>query len=120
MVVIIGLLATIAIPRLQDFRNQAHFSGITSDFRNFATVQEHYWQTHATYALDMDDLRFNGTQGVEIQVVEATAMGWSAVGTHMALPSDQGCAVYLGDADPPALPDGTPHNGGPGVVQCAR
>ena len=120
VVVVVSILASVALPRLAETRERAHFTGITSDFKNFATVQEEYWQAHTTYALDMNDLRFDGTEGVQIQVVEATAMGWAAVGTHAALPSDQGCGVYLGNADPPTLPDGSPHTGGSGVVQCAR
>ena len=118
--VVLAVLAGIALPRLVQTPRQAHFVGITSDFKNFATVQEEYRQAHATYALELEDLRFVGTDGVQIQVVEATAVGWAAMGVHVALPSDQGCAVYLGNADPPSLPDGSPHTGGSGVVQCAR
>ena len=120
VVVILGLLATIAMPRLQDFRNRAHFASISSDFKNFGVAQEQFRFLNDTYALSTEDLEFQGTDGVVLTVLEATATGWSAVGTHAALPASEGCAVYLGDAAPPALPSGSPHSGGPGVVQCSR
>ena len=118
--VILGVLAMLMVPRLHDFRNRAHFSAITSDFKNFGLAQEGYRLLNATYAISLDDLEFQGTEGVILTVTEATASGWSAVGTHTALPDDQGCAVYLGDAEPPQLPNGSAHSSGSGVVECER
>ena len=120
VIVVLAILAAIAVPRLLDSRRAAYFASITSDFRNFGIVQEEYWISHGTYAIDLTDLQFEESDGVEIQVLEATSTGWSAVGTHMALSADQGCAIYLGDANSPTLPDGTAHSAGSGAVECAR
>lgn len=120
VVVVLSILAAVALPRLGGFREQAHLSAITSDFRNLGIHQELYRAVHQTYASDLSELEFMGSDGVLINVVEATASGWAAIGTHQGLPSDAGCAVFLGDADAPSLPDGQPHTGGSGVVQCRR
>lgn len=120
VIVIVGILATIAIPRFQDVRERAHLSAISSDFKHFGIAQEQFHFVNNTYAGSLEELEFQGTNGVEINVSEATITGWSAVGTHAGLSSDQGCAIYLGDASVPALPDGQPHTAGPGAVQCRQ
>ena len=116
--VIVGILATIAIPQLQVVRERAHLSVISSDFKHFGIAQEQFHYVTNTYASSMEDLEFEGTNGVVLTVGEATATGWSAVGTHAGLASNQGCAIYLGDASVPSLPDGQPHTSGPGAVEC--
>lgn len=120
VIVILGILAAILIPRYQQFRQRAHFSAISSDFKNFGVAQEQFRLLNDSYALSVDALEFEGTAGVQLQVTEATATGWSAVGTHAALSANEGCAVYLGDAEPPTVPGGGVHSLGPGVVQCRR
>ena len=118
VIVIVGILATIAIPRYQDVRQRAHLTAIASDIKQFGVAQEQFHYVHHTYAASIDDLEFQGTVGVTLAVGEATATGWSAVGTHGGLSPDQGCAIYLGDAGEPTLPDGGPHTSGPGAVEC--
>ena len=120
VVVIIGILATFAIPSYQEFRRHSHLAAINSDFRNFGTSQEEYHGFNLRYAEDYSDLSFGGSQGVTIVVTEATVSGWAAVGTHESLPASYGCAVFVGNATPPALPNGSPHTSGHGVVQCGR
>ena len=118
VVVILGILAAVAIPQLQAVRERAHLSAISSDFKHFGIAQEQFHYVNNTYATSMSDLEFEGTNGVVLTVGEATATGWSAVGTHAGLASSQGCAIYLGDASVPSLPDGEPHTSGPGAVEC--
>jgi len=118
VVVIMGILAALAIPSFDEFRKRSHLAAINSDFRNFSTSQEEYHGTFLTYAEDYTELSFSGTAGVLIEVTEASPTGWAAVGTHELLPATYGCAVFVGDAEPPALPNGAAHNQGHGVVQC--
>lgn len=119
-VVIIGILATFAVPSYHEFRRHSHLAAINSDFRNFGTSQEEYHGVNFRYAEDYSDLSFRGTDGVTLEVTEATTTGWAAVGTHEALPATFGCAVFVGNASPPTLPNGSPHTLGHGVVQCGR
>jgi prepilin-type N-terminal cleavage/methylation domain-containing protein len=115
---LIGIMAVIAYPQFAGSRDRAHLAAVISDFRNFAVAQEEHRHARMSYALDLADLRFEGTAGVRIEVIEAHAAGWSAVGRHAALPEDQGCAMHLGDAEAPVLPNGARHSAGRGVVEC--
>jgi len=118
VVVILGILATIAIPSLQEFRRQSLLASVNHDLRNFAMSQEEYHGTRLIYASAYTDLRFEGTAGVVIEVTEGTGTGWAAVARHEALENGAGCSVYVGDAAPPSLPNGTPNGAGPGQVVC--
>ncbi len=50
VVVIIGILAAIAIPKFSSSREKAWITQIKSDLRNLATAQETYFQDYQTYA----------------------------------------------------------------------
>jgi type IV pilus assembly protein PilE len=117
---VLAILAGMAMPGYGDTRERALLVVVTSDLKNFGLAQEEFRTAFGTYAVSIEDLDFKGSRGVELTVTEATNTGWSAVATHAALPSDHGCAVYLGGADPPALPDGSSHAVGAGVVECRR
>jgi prepilin-type N-terminal cleavage/methylation domain-containing protein len=120
VVLVIGILAGLSIPRLDDVRAQAHFASIVQDFRNLGASQERYHQMHYEYAVSLSDLDFESTLGVDVEVTEATTEGWAAVGTHTALEDGKGCSIYLGNASAPPLPNGMPHTAGVGLVECAR
>jgi prepilin-type N-terminal cleavage/methylation domain-containing protein len=50
VVVIIGILATIAIPKFSAMRTKAYTAAVTSDLKNVATQQEIYLSTLYSYA----------------------------------------------------------------------
>ena len=113
VVVIIGILAAIAIPKFSKTRERAYFSAMKSDLKNLAAEQEIYYADNDyTYANSLDVLDFSPSAGVSIAFVTASQAGWSATATHTALPG-QLCAYYYGDADP--VPPATV----PGVVTCS-
>jgi prepilin-type N-terminal cleavage/methylation domain-containing protein len=120
VVLIIALLAALVLPRLDDARARAHLTSIANDFRNLSAAQERYYQTNMQYTADLSGLDFTPSGGVLVQVTEASAQGWAAVGTHQALEADRGCGIYLGNAIAPPLPNGQPHPSGPGVTECVR
>jgi hypothetical protein len=72
------------------------------------------------YAIDLADIDFTTSTGVELEVTEATVNGWAAVGTHESLDADQGCGIYMGDAAAPALPSGAAMTVDPGLPECAQ
>jgi prepilin-type N-terminal cleavage/methylation domain-containing protein len=111
VVVIIGVLASIAIPQFQTTKGKAYASAIKSDLRNLSTAQETYFYFNETYTTAIGGLNFPGTDGVQITLVEGTSRGWSATATHpSAFPLT--CSVYFGEAAPvaPATKEG--------VVEC--
>jgi prepilin-type N-terminal cleavage/methylation domain-containing protein len=120
VVLVIGVLASIMISRVDAFRQRAHYVSIGQDFRNLGAAQERYFQLNREYAVNLGDLDFSTSPGVEIDVTEASIDGWAAVGTHQALAGTYGCGIYMGAAAAPALPNGTPVSVGPGVPECTR
>ena len=113
---IIGILATIAIPRLTAARDRAFVATMQADLRNLATQQEIHYADELTYSDDLDDLEFASSERVTVDVEEASGTGWSATATHEAFDDDDGCSVYYGDAEATDL--GSPE--GPGEIACTR
>lgn len=113
VVVIIGLLATIALPRFSGARDKAYRSQMQNDLRNLATAEEAYFDSHSTYTTNVTTLDLNSSNGVSISITEATGAGWSASASHTAIPGVT-CGLYYGTASAP-LGVTVP---GEGVVAC--
>ena len=98
VVVIIGLLAAIAIPKFQAVRKKSHRAAMMSDLRNLASLQELHHANTFTFSTSTVDLEFSASDGVTVTVNSADATGWSASATHAALPGGESCAYYQGSA----------------------
>jgi type IV pilus assembly protein PilA len=110
VVVIIGVLAAIAIPKFANTKEKAVVASMKSDLRNLAAAQEAYWvETRAYYGgvIPNAALQFLPTQGVLITMVAASDAGWSARATAVPLTVSQ-CVIFYGTTPPvaPALVDG--------------
>jgi type IV pilus assembly protein PilA len=114
VVVIIGILAAIAIPKFSATREKAYRAAMMSDLRNLAHSQEIYHNTSFTYASTMTAAEAASTEGVTITIADATGAGWAATATHLAMPGDQ-CGIYHGDA---SAANGSPAPA-PSVVACS-
>jgi type IV pilus assembly protein PilA len=95
VVVIIGILASIAIPKFSNTKGKAYAATMRTDLRNLATAEEGYYFSHETYSDDLTELDFNPSSGVEVTFGVATASGWSAKTTH-TLASPTSCAMFVG------------------------
>jgi type IV pilus assembly protein PilA len=97
VVVIIGVLAAIAVPKFQNTKGKANAASLRADLRNLITAQEAYFYDNSAYTANLSDLNLRVTTGVTITFGAATAGGWSARVTHpMAWPIQ--CAVFFGSA----------------------
>ena len=114
VVVIIGILAAIAIPKFSATREKAYFAAMKSDMKNLASQQEIYYADNYSYTTSTSNLTYVASQGVTVGIA-ATSSGWSATATHSALGASQGCAIYYGTATAPTSPT-TPSS--PGEVKC--
>lgn len=113
VVVIIGILAAIAIPKFSATREKAYVSAMTADLRNLATAMDLWYSEQAnnyTYPAAAADaaavagLDFSSSQGVTVEIVTGgDGTGWSARATHAALAGGQGCVVFHGDATTHAI-----------------
>ncbi len=87
VVVIIGILAAIAIPRFGETRDRAFVSAMQSDLNQVRTAQEMFYQDNAfVYAADLADLTaanlFTGTVGVTVVINAGNGTTWDATATH--------------------------------------
>ena len=114
VVVIIGILAAIAIPKFSATREKAYFAAMKSDLKNLASQQEIYYADAYSYTTVTSDLSFTSSSGVTVASA-ATSSGWSASVIHAALGTTEGCVIYYGTAASPAGPTTTT---APGEVGC--
>ncbi|HEU5305048.1 MAG TPA: prepilin-type N-terminal cleavage/methylation domain-containing protein [Gemmatimonadales bacterium] len=110
VVVIIGILAAIAIPKFANTKQKAYVSSMRSDLRNLAGAQEAYWVENRTYwpgPIPDPAFMFSPTLGITITVVNATDAGWSAQAAAPGLTA-QTCVIFYGTTPPipPATADG--------------
>ena len=110
VVVIIGVLASIAIPKFANTKGKAAVASMKSDLRNLAGVQEAWWVDNRAYyggLVPAAALPFRPSKGVVITIVSATSAGWSATATAPGFAAET-CAIYYGNAAPvaPASADG--------------
>ncbi len=108
VVVIIGILAAIAIPKFSEVRDKAFKSAMITDLKNLAHHQEIYHNENFTFSTDLDALGARESDGVTVTINEGNQTGWAATAVHDGVPSEQ-CGIYHGDADA--------SNGSPATVE---
>ena len=117
VVVIIGILAAIAIPKFSATREKAYYAALKSDLKNLASQQEIYYSDHYTYSTAATDLTFVSSDGVVLSIDEGDSDGWAATATHSGLATGEGCAMYYGNATAPTSPVSPSQ---PGEVSCSN
>ena len=114
VVVIIGILAAIAIPKFSSTREKAFRASMMSDLKNLSYLQEVYHNQYFSFASTLTAAQATVSDGVTVTINEATGTGWAATASHLGVPSDQ-CGIYHGSA--------SAANGSPattlGVVTCS-
>ena len=115
VVVIIGILASIAIPKFSAVREKAYVASVTSDLKILASQQDAYQSDYQVYASNWTDLtELTVTEGVNISINEVIlGAGWAATAWHDAL-SGRICGIYIGSA---SAANATPATA-PGQVIC--
>ena len=117
VVVIIGILAAIAIPKFANTKEKAVVASMKSDLRNLVTAQEAFFSDNQDYAgggpyigdgtvyTQKNGLGGKGTlaytpsANTTITVTYIDAAGWKATGTNPAVPATSlpnTCGVYVG------------------------
>jgi type IV pilus assembly protein PilA len=111
VVVIIGILAAIAIPKFANTKEKAVVASMKSDLRNLAAAEEAYWIENRVYyggaIPNLAVIQFQPSPGVLVTMVTATDAGWSARATAVPLTLSQ-CVIFYGSTAPlpPAAVDG--------------
>ena len=103
VVVIIGILAAIAIPKFANTKEKAYLASMKSDLRNMATVEEGYFSDFQVYTggpasniagVTTSLSGFVPSAGVSVTATASGATGWSATATHSA--TTRTCAIFVG------------------------
>ena len=129
VVVIIGILAAIAIPKFASTKQKAYVAAMKSDLRNLTTAQEAYFADSLKYIITGvatnlppgapvgfpagcvlgSTCLFVPSAGVTV-TLGGTAPGWLATATHSAATVGTLCADFIGAANvtAPATVEGEP------------
>ena len=98
VIVIIGLLATIALVRFWGIKERSYRVSIKNDLKTAALQQERYFESNMSYAGDVTGLPdFNTSAGVTVTVTWSGTAGWAATGSHVTMPT-QLCGYFVGPA----------------------
>lgn len=93
VIVVIGVLAAIAIPRFMSSKRQAYMSAMKSDLRNIVSAAETQFAEDGSYA---NFVAPRGSAGVTL-TYSGTSTGWSATATHASSPGIV-CSIARGPA----------------------
>ena len=106
VVVIIGILAAIAIPKFANTKEKAYIASMKSDLRNLVTAEEAYFADSVKYTSDLGTA-FAVTTGVLGPTIATTSDGWTARVSHTT--TTKTCAIYVGSSSiSPANKEGEP------------
>ena len=105
VVVIIGILAAIAIPKFANTKEKAYIAAMKSDLRNLATAQENYFneQDPATYGsvaaggaalMNGAESMWSPSSGVEVVLITGDDTGWD--GEVERPGTTQTCTMWVG------------------------
>ncbi len=108
VVVIIGILAAIAIPKFANTKQKAIVASMKSDLRNLVTAQEAFFSDNNDYAGSAGATQTNGTGGAGVvtftpstgnalTLTYVDAAGWTATMVNPAVTGTPNtCGIYTG------------------------
>ena len=102
VVVIIGILAAIAIPKFANTKSKAYVTAMKSDLRNLVTAEEAFF-SDSTYYTDATNLvgrnTYKNSSGVFVPAVTTGAGYWKATVTHSQL-AGATCGIGVNTTNP--------------------
>ena len=107
VVVIIGILAAIAIPKFASTKEKAYLAAMKTDLRNLVTAEEGYFADNQAFSTSTAALNYAASQNVTIGAITLGTTGWKATATH-ALVASKTCEVQVGDQVAAGNKDGVP------------
>ena len=100
VVVIIGILAAIAIPKFANTKSKAYIAAMKSDLRNLVTAEESFFSDSAKYAtVGAAGMSFRPSTGVGSPTVVPYAGAWLATNTHSQL-TNFSCGIGVNTTNP--------------------
>jgi prepilin-type N-terminal cleavage/methylation domain-containing protein len=99
VVVIIGILAAIAIPKFANTKSKAYVTAAISDLRNLVTAEEAFFSDSSKYTSTVSQLKYQSSNGVNSPTILTGAGFWTATTTHTQLPGVT-CGVSINTTNP--------------------
>ena len=109
VMVVIGALSSMAVPRYRQYKARAQVAAMQSDLGNLKIAQEEHWAEHLKYTTDTSSLELRISANVSISITSKNITGgYTAVAKHSNVP-DQQCQTAMG-------PEAAPRE--PGAIVC--
>jgi type IV pilus assembly protein PilA len=101
VVVIIGILAAIAIPKFANTKSKAYKTAMISDLRNLVTAEEAFFSDSGKYSttIDSSHVKFAPSTGVALPTVTIGSGYWSATNSHTQL-ANVVCGIGMNTVNP--------------------
>lgn len=112
VVVIIGILAAIAIPKFANTKEKAYVASMKADLRNLVTAEEAYFSDNTSYGnvaacVLAGGTSYNCSAGVTVTATADAGKGWEAKASHTS--TGQTCVITVGSKHTnTALTEGEP------------
>ncbi|HEY7634184.1 MAG TPA: prepilin-type N-terminal cleavage/methylation domain-containing protein [Gemmatimonadales bacterium] len=111
VVVIIGILVSIVIPKFANGKERAMVASMKGDLHNLMTAEEAYFSNGLTYyngVLPNAAFPYSVSPMVTVTLQNVTNTGWGATATHSG--TSKTCAIWVGTGGPvaPAVNEGEP------------
>ena len=104
VMLLIGALSSMAVPRFREYKTRALIATMQSDLGNLKIAQESYWAEHLRYATDTSSLEFRISHNVAISITSKDVSGgYTATATHPNVPGQQ-CQTAMGREAAPREP----------------
>jgi type IV pilus assembly protein PilA len=94
VVVIIGILASIALPKFGTTKDRVFLTSVKTDLRNLASAEEAYFAENRVYTSSVSG--FVPSPNISIIISNADANGWSATGTNASMSTTVTCTIRVG------------------------
>ena len=97
VVVIIGILAAIAIPKFAATKDKAKLATVKTDLKNIQTAQEAYFSDFATYTSALSATIFSPSTGNTVAASGTTASFSATVTNSSITATPKSCTVTVGN-----------------------
>ncbi len=98
VVVIIGILAAIAIPKFSNTKEKAYIATMKVDLRNLMTAQESYFADNAAYTTELTTSQYQPSSGVTVSVGSVGAGTFNATASYSG-GTTRTCTITVGEGE---------------------
>ena len=99
VVVIIGILAAIAIPKFANTKSKAYVTAMKSDLRNLVSAEESFFSDSSRYTTNLTNIGFKQSTGVTAPVIVTYPGAWVATNQHTQLVGTT-CGIGVNTTNP--------------------